>query len=217
MKDEAISLIVNEVIKRIMILLNTHKCLILLRKDTDFTLLNMLLLSMEDNGFIFDTLIPSDYKEEIAFDEALKVSYIQEADWMRQCKDLYPYEVIIISNLNIIEITKLTHLNIENDFLYLVFDALKEGKTIYGFSNDLDIKNNINLKNLTLKLSAALEDMGLKIITKNNDAHQLENHLITLEQVANFNQGSVIIHKNAILTNAAKDYLSQNKMEVIRR
>ncbi|PKM94718.1 MAG: hypothetical protein CVU84_09395 [Firmicutes bacterium HGW-Firmicutes-1] len=220
-----IDMIVNEVIRRIKLMLNTHKGLIVIREKTDYSLLNILLLSMKDNGFIFDAVVISHQKEEIELDQGLmNITFLKEAELLDNLESIHKYEVIVLSNLNIIEIGKLTNLNIENKFLYLVYEALKEGKEVYGFSKDLDIKNNINLRSLTLKLCKALEDIGLKMIIGKNEFIKVDSsivtidrNVITLECVNTLVKGSLLVQKSAILTNAAKDYLSQNKIDILRR
>jgi hypothetical protein len=206
-------------------MLNTHKGLIVIREKTDYSLLNILLLSMKDNGFIFDAVVISHQKEEIELDQGLmNITFLKEAELLDNLESIHKYEVIVLSNLNIIEIGKLTNLNIENKFLYLVYEALKEGKEVYGFSKDLDIKNNINLRSLTLKLCKALEDIGLKMIIGKNEFIKVDSsivtidrNVITLECVNTLVKGSLLVQKSAILTNAAKDYLSQNKIDILRR
>lgn len=206
-------------------MLNTHKGLIVIREKTDYSILNVLLLSMKDNGFIFDAVVIGPQKEEIEFDQGImNITFLKEAELLDNLESIHKYEVIVLSNLNIIEIGKLTNLNIENKFLYLVYEALKEGKEVYSFSKDLDIKNNINLRSLTLKLCKALEDIGLKMIIGKKESIILDSsivtidsNVITLESVNTMVTGSLIIRKSAILTNAAKDYLSQNKIDILRR
>ncbi len=206
-------------------MLNTHKGLIVIREKTDYSLLNVLLLSMKDNGFIFDAVVISPKKEEIELDqELMNITFYEEAELLDNLESIHKYEVIVLSNLNIIEIGKLTNLNIENKFLYLVYEALKEGKKVYGFSKDLDIKKNNSLRSLTLKLCKALEDIGLKIIIGKNSAIivdsnilTIDKNVITLECVNTMVKGKLLIQDRAIITNAAQDYLSQNKIEVLRR
>jgi len=206
-------------------MLNTHKGLIVIREKTDYAVLNVLLLAMKDNGFIFDAVVISPKKEEIELDQDLiNITYYEEVELLDDLESIHKYEVIVLSNLNIIEIGKLTNLNIENKFLYLVYEALKEGIEVYSFSKDLDIKNNNNLRNLTLKLCKALEDIGIKIIIGNNGSIIADNHVltidknvITLECVNTMVKGSIRIQERAIITNAAQDYLSQNKIDVLIR
>ncbi|PKM52043.1 MAG: hypothetical protein CVV02_03375 [Firmicutes bacterium HGW-Firmicutes-7] len=218
MKEETLTYIVNEVVRRVKLLLNTHSGLLIIRKNTDYILLNILLMSMKNNGYIFDVLVLTDSKELIELDDALEaLTFIKAPELQNHVEGIHKYEVVIVSNLNIMEIGKISNLKIEDDFLYLLYEALKEGKTVIGFSKDLDIKNNINLRNLTLKLSATLEEIGLKLITRKDALIRLDSNIITLEQVKGINGASVIINKTSILTSTAKDYLSQNKIEILRR
>lgn len=218
MKDETITLIVNEVMKRVKLLLGTHRSLLILRENTDYALLNILLISMKNNGYTFDAVRLLDQIEEIKLDKSLEdMDFIKASELLNKVSAIYKYEVIVVSNLNILEIGKIGTLKIEDEFLYLLYEALKEGKTVYGFSKDLDIRNNIKLRNLTLKLRETLEDIGLKLIIRNNEVKSIDGNVITLEQVKRIAEGSLMINKNTILTNAAKDYLSQNKIEILRR
>lgn len=219
MKDEAIAIIVDEVIRRIKLLIDTHRCLLLIRENTDYTLLNMLLLSMRNNGFVFDVLTFQDHSQQLELDESIQeITFISESDQLNKDDFIKQYEAVVISNLNIMEISKLTKLNIENHFMQLVYETLKEGISLYGFSKDLDIKNNFALKNLVLNQCCLLEDIGLKMILKNSDqAFRMDNQIITLDQIKDMNQKSLIINKSAIVTNSAKDYLTQNKIEIFRK
>lgn len=219
MKDETIALIVDEVVRRIKLLINTHRCLVIIRENTDYSLLNTLLLTMNNNGFVFDVLALEEPNEDILIDCSIKaINFVSEYDLRNNVYSLKQYETVIISNLKILEISKLISLQIENQFLHFIYEILKEGISLYGFSKDLEIKNNLKLQSMVTRQCALLEEIGLKIISKRNDAStSLSNQIITLEQVKDMNEKSLFINKEAIVTNAAKDYLTQNKIEIFRR
>lgn len=211
--------IVDEVVRRIKLLLNTHRCLVVIRENTDYSLLNTLLLTMDNNEFIFDILALEEPIEAIKIDPSVKaINFVTNVDLHNVIGSLKQYETVIISNIKILEISKLINLQIEDHFLNLIYQALKEGISLYGFSQDLEIKNNLKLQSLVMQKCTFLEEIGFKIISKGNEAYtKLSNQTITLEQVKDINGKSLIINKNAIVTNAAKDYLTQNKIEIFRR
>lgn len=219
LKDEMVAWIVDEVVRRIKLLLNTHRCLVVIRENTDYSLLNTLLLTMNNNEFIFDILTLEEPNEAIKIVPSIKaINFISDTDLHNVIDSLKQYETVIISNIKILEISKLINLQIEDHFLNLIYQALKEGISLYGFSQDLEIKNNLKLQSLAMQKCTLLEEIGFKIISKENDAYiKLNNQTITLEQVKDINGKGLIINKNAIVTNAAKDYLTQNKIEIFRR
>lgn len=213
-----IMFIVDEVVRRIKHLISTHRGLVVIRDHTDYERLNMVLTTMYENGFKFDVLDMQHQNKTYNFDSKIKdISIISELDKDANFDFIHQYKTVIISNLSIIEISKLSKLNIESQFMQLLFEVLKEGIPIYGISNDLEVKNNLGLQNLVQSLCLNLEEIGLRMIMSNKHPKSLDSQIITLEMVKEIEQRKLIISKSAIVTNAAKDYLIQNNIEIIRK
>lgn len=219
MNEEKINLIVHEVLKRIKLLQNLRRGLIIIRKETEKEKLSNLVVLMKDKGFVFDCIFMLDEEVSIVDKEKIltEIGLKDNSQILNRLNNIQIYDVVLISNLNIMEIEKISSLKIENNFLYLIFKILKEGKLVYSFSKDLDIKNNNGLFQLASRLITILEDIGLKIITKKRNYISLSQNVITLENVKGLEKTNLKVKNNAIITNLANDYMNKHNIEIIRK
>lgn len=220
MNEEKINLIVHEVLRRIKLLQNLRRGLIIIRKEIERGKLSELVALMKDKGFVFDCIFMLD-EEKISIvdkEKILKEIGLKDNNQiLNRLKNIQMYDVVLISNLNIMEIEKISSLKIENNFLYLIFKILKEGKLVYSFSKDLDITNNNGLFQLASKLITILENIGLRIITKKRNYISLSQNVITLESVKGLEKTNLKVENNAIITNLANDYMNKHSIEIIRK
>jgi len=224
MEDHIVEIIVNEVIRRIKVLINTHKGLVICTENTDIEVLEIFINSMEAQGFILDCIYvkgtEDKFKEITCLDNARIIKVIEKNKPVFDFKEIVEeYEVLMVSNLGLSEIDSIKELRIENEFLSLIYEGLKQGKKVYSLSKDIEINPvNKGLVKKIKKLIGQLDELGLKMITRTKQENiVLEKDVITIADVNNIETGPILLKRNAVITSPARDYLKEAGIEILRR
>lgn len=187
-------------VRRIKVLQNQKKALVITSRDTDGEKLEVLLETLTQEGFQIDTEV----LETIAIPMKTLIS---------------PYHCLVLGNLTIGEAGRFRDFQIGTPRLQIGYEALRQGKTVYAVAPDFEIDpENVGLLAATEPLLNELSSYGLKIIAKRPVVSQkIDKKLIALTDVNHLKSGTLNIQTDAVVTVSAKQYLEEKGIVILRK
>ncbi len=213
-----IDALAEEVIRRLAMLTREKRVLIVVRKEG----MTECVADYIKSSYSEDCLLTGCFEDKHvskgfdAIDFHSVVDMPEPGEAMRELVSMH--NSFLVAGLTVSQLVDLDNMDIHDEFQLLVYEALRQGKEICLFSEDLHLSAACSkFREDVIKKILRLKRWGLVFPQLDDSPYMLAGkRVISTEDIKKAGKGIVVVDKNAVVTTNAMKYMENHDISLVR-